>query len=118
MSRNSRKGDFLWYEWVDGGFEDDAVLWYYTFDHVDVSHPVVTRALASALQRDGVVDTLGQGYKVVEDSDENNFLITYAGKFQGEIEMILCDSEGVTFYGDIVDEKFPVTVVGLDVEAY
>ncbi len=42
--------------------KQDPII-YYTFDSVDTTNEIVRRALASALQRDGVAFSLGHGFK-------------------------------------------------------
>jgi hypothetical protein len=75
---------------------------------VDIEHEVVKRALASALQRDGSVVSLGEGYRSVESSIPS---LLYAGTVYGDTDLVVCDETGETFYGDIVDEIHPITLV-------
>ena len=108
--RDSRIGECLWSEWTGDGFDlslSDSLA-FYTEGHVDIEHEVVRRALASALQRDGSADSLGQGYRLVETA-----VITqgYAGVVDGAREFHACDEEGTTPYGDQVDNLTPVTWV-------
>ena len=110
MKRESRIGESLWQEWTGEGYEsarDEAIV-FFTEDHVDVDHEIVQRALASALQRDGSVTSLGQGYKAIESA-----IITkgYAGQVDGEHDLTLCDEQGETRYGDCVDAVVAVTWV-------
>jgi len=110
MKRESRIGESLWQEWTGDGYEsanENAVV-FFTEEHVDVEIDVVQRALASALQRDGSVSSLGQGYKAIEDA-----IITqgYAGQVDGEPDLTLCDDQGETRYGDCVESVVAVTWV-------
>lgn len=108
--RDSRIGECLWSEWTGDGLDLSVVdpLVFYTEGHVDIEHEVVRRALASALQRDGSADSLGQGYRLVEAA-----VITqgYAGVVDGAREFHACDEEGYTPHGDQVDSLTPVTWV-------
>ena len=66
-----RRGDELWEEWngdeLPQEFPESVV--YYTNGHVDAYlDDFVLGGLASRIQRDGIVDTLGQAYRIVLDS--------------------------------------------------
>ena len=113
--RDSRIGECLWREWTGEGYEpsrDDALI-FYTDDHVDVEHDIVRRALASALQRDGSAVTLGQGYGAIEGAVISQ---GYVGEVDGSREYYLCDEDGETPHGDLVDNLTPVTWVEVLVE--
>lgn len=110
MTHFSRIGEGLWQEW-DGSFYeplDPSNVVFYTIDHVDLDHDVVRRSLASYLQRSGIVDGLGGGYRAIE-----NGRITqgYAGILDGEDLFTACMQNGETFYGDIANDVQPVTWV-------
>lgn len=107
--KDSRIGESLWYEWAGNYFDDmndGESLAYYTIDHIDMDNDVVKRALASALQRDGVAVSLGEGYKIVESS-----AVTYghAGYVDGDYELSVCDYDGITKDGDTTDDVLEVT---------
>jgi hypothetical protein len=108
--KDSRKGECLWVEWSGEGFVPSrpSTIIFYTHEHVDLSIDVVKRALASALQRDGSVVSLGHGYGAVEAA---NTIHGYSGHIDGEIYLSVCNSSGETVYGDIVDEIFETTWV-------
>jgi hypothetical protein len=108
--RDSRKGECLWQEWTGEGFEpenQDSVV-FFTDEHVDVEHEVVRRALASALQREGITASLGNGYGAI---DSANIVQGYAGEVEGSREMYACDEEGETREGDCVDAVNKITWV-------
>lgn len=112
--RDSRRGECLWQEWIGDGLEPDqpdSVI-FYTEEHVDLEHEVVRRALASALQRDGVAVTLGDGYKAIERAAISE---SYAGTVDGSLELHVCDETGETSYGDMVDDLLCVTLVEVPV---
>lgn len=114
--KDSRAGETLWREWVGEGYlqtKDPATV-FFTIEHVDVEHEVVRRALASALQRDGSVISLGQGFSVIDDAQ---IVIGYAGEIEGERELTVCDEHGETPYGDTVDKVLPITWVELECHA-
>lgn len=109
--RDSRKGECLWQEWTGEGYEPSlqgSSVVFFTNEHVDVEHDVVRRALASALQREGVADSLGDGYRLIE---EGAVLCGNAGEVDGSHELHVCDEDGETLYGDYVDNLIEVTWV-------
>jgi hypothetical protein len=102
----------LWVEWHGQGYEPetDADLVYFTYDHVDLDNEIVRRALASTLQRDGVADSLSDGFKMIE----NGYVaIGWAGLLPDEHECWACTEEGETEYGDSVDSALQVTWIEL-----
>ncbi len=66
--KSDRPGDFLWQEWEGSGYDPrvECSVIYYTFDHIDLDNDLVRRALASALQRDGVAISLGDGFNLID----------------------------------------------------
>ena len=110
MGRDSRIGECLWAEWSGYGYEPakDQAIVFYTIGHVDVEHDIVKRALASALQRDGSVVSLGSGYAAIENA---GIEIGYAGEVDGSLDLVVCDESGETREGDLVDEIQLVTWV-------
>lgn len=106
----SRKGENLWSEWTGVGVSARtySCVLYYTVGHVDIDHEVVRRALASAIQRDGVVDGLGRAYGSINDG---SVLQGWAGELDSSYELYMCDQSGETEYGEEVDEVLPVTWV-------
>ena len=117
MAKDSRIGETLWSEWSGDHFSSGgSSIFFFTEDHITLEHDVIVRALASALQRDGVVDSLGQGYRAAESASVQHI---YAGKVDGELdELTPCSENGETFYGDTVDDIVPITLVEIYVEAY
>jgi hypothetical protein len=109
--KDSRKGESLWFEW-DGysypnKFEDSSIV-YFTYDHVDLEHEVVRRALASSIQRDGIVSSLGEAFKLI---DSGNISQGYAGEVNGNYHLTFCQHDGSTNSGDEVAEILYVTFV-------
>jgi hypothetical protein len=94
--KDSRIGQSLWSEWDGVGY--DANIYnsfiYYTEDHVDVEHEVVRKALASCIQRDGIVFSLSQGFQAIDAA-----VITqgWVGSLDGEMHLELCDESGRTW---------------------
>jgi hypothetical protein len=107
---NDRLGEDLWYEWDGELYENssDKNNLYYTFEHIDVDNDVVKRALASSIQRDGLADSLGDAFKMIENSC---VVYGWAGTEAEEIYLNYCDSEGETKYGDILENIKEVTFV-------
>lgn len=110
--RDVRHGEHLWYWWDGEGFFSDthSDKIYFTLGHVDFDADVVVRALASTLQRDGVVDSLAEGFKVLEGSSLQQ---GYVGLLSGEGIYQVCDKDGETEYGDTVEETFEATWIEL-----
>ncbi len=109
--KDSRKGESLWSEWDGYGFHhklDDNSIVYYTYDHVDLEHEVVRRALASCIQRDGVVSSLGEAYKLI---DSASITQGYAGEVDGNYYLTICDEYGSTSYEDKVTSILHITFV-------
>jgi hypothetical protein len=111
VMKDSRAGETLWYEWTGEDFEPerDGTV-FFTIGHVDIEHEVVRRALASALQRDGTAVSLGDGFRALDEA-----LVThgYAGVVDDAIDFAVCDVNGETREGDVVDEVHVVTWVEL-----
>lgn len=106
--KDKRLGEELWLEWQGLNYcssKDDSIV-YYTFGTVDLNNEIVSRALASSLQRDGVVDSLGDGFKSIEKSIISN---GWAGSLEEEHEYVVCNQEGETKYGDTVHTVIEVT---------
>lgn len=108
--RDSRAGECLWQEWTGDGLTPQTAssVIFFTFEHVDVEHDVVRRALASALQRDGIAVSLGRGYAAVEEATIST---GHAGHVDGARELTLCDEHGETYHGEQVDNTLPITWV-------
>ena len=108
--KDSRVGESLWSEWEGAGYENTLLsgTTFYTIDHISLDNDLVRRALASTIQRDGISDSLADGFRILE-----NAVITqsWAGYIDSDYEMNMCDETGVTSYGDLVDEVIPVTMV-------
>ncbi len=113
--KDSRIGELLWSEWTGFGHSPSAQgsdFSFYTEGHIDITNEIVKRALASAIQRDGSVDSLAQAFRIVEICQP---LHIYAGYIDGDNEYTACDENGMTLHEDIVDEIIPITVVDISV---
>lgn len=112
--KNDRPGDHLWDEWHGECYESytGSETVYWTLDHVDVSIELVKRALASALQRDGVAISLGDGFK---KADSAHLVYGYVGIIDEEEDLLyyFCDEEGFTKFGDVVIAPLPAVFVEL-----
>lgn len=107
--KSDRVGDLLWMEWDGEGFLDnfDNSV-FFTLGHISLDEDVVRRALASAIQRDGIVDSLGDGFKIIDLSEA---IYSWAGHIDSDIIMNICNEDGYTDYGDLVTEVSPITLV-------
>lgn len=83
---------------------------FFTVEHVDIQNEVVRRALASAVQREGIVSTLGEAFKAVETGVCKQ---SYAGELREYREYAICNDKGETSLGDKVEDLVPVTLVEL-----
>jgi hypothetical protein len=110
MMKDSRPGESLWNEWDGYGYQNSLLYGtvFYTIDHISLENEIVRRALASNLQRDGVADSLGDGFRLLEAA-----VVGYgwAGYIDSDTEISACNEIGETISGDIVDEVFLVTWV-------
>jgi hypothetical protein len=107
-----RKGENLWSEWSGAEFQasSSSVIIYTTEAHVDINNEVVLRALASAVQRDGIADSLADAFKAIKPFSS---LLGYSGEVAG-LELTVCDEHGETYYGDFVDDIIPTTWVEVE----
>jgi len=108
--KDSRKGESLWSEWSGEGYRtyNGSTIVYYTEDYVDVENELVKRALASAIQRDGVVHSLSDAFRKIENATVS---CGYAGTIDGSHEIHVCNYDGETRLGDIVDSIHEVVWV-------
>lgn len=108
--RDIRHGEHLWNSWEGEGYFSDthSELIYFTIGEMDIDNEIVRRALASTLQRDGIADSLSDGFKMLETSYVQG---GFAGLLPDESEYTVCDEEGMTEYGDQVAEPLVVTWV-------
>ena len=110
--RDSRAGQALWSIWSGEGYEPvtspDFV--FFTEGNVDIEHEVVRRALASAIQREGLVFSLANGYSSIDSAHVEH---GYAGFVDGDTELSKCSQEGETKYGDKVEFTNDITWVEL-----
>lgn len=107
----SRAGESLWQEWEGEGFEQsdpDSII-FYTIDHVDMHHEVVRRAAASYIQRDGIVDGIGDAYRLLEGS---RTVQGFAGYLEGDNELLtVCDKQARTMHDESVEVMHSITWV-------
>jgi len=108
--RDVRHGEHLWVHWEGEGFDydDTTETTYFTFGHVDLENDVVRRALASALQRDGLADSLSDGFLLIDSARAH---CAFAGLLPGERDHTICDRFGETDYGDQVEDALEVSWV-------
>jgi len=104
-----RRGETLWFEWSGEGYQTmmPGAVVYATHGHVWLADSVVDRALDSAVQRDGIADTIGRALIAIQPFSLKH---GYSGEVDG-LQTHVCDENGETFYGDTVDETIPTTWV-------
>jgi hypothetical protein len=110
--KDSRAGQALWVEWSGEGYEPTTPAKYifFTETHVDLENEVVRRALASAIQREGIVFSLGNGYASI---DTATVVHGHCGTLVDEREIVVCDEDGETEHGDVVEFSNTATWVEL-----
>lgn len=110
MVKDSRIGESLWQEWTGEGYEPNRpdCLVFFTETHVDLEHEVVRRALASALQRDGSVSSLGHAFAALESAAITH---GHAGEIEDSRDFTLCDEQGETREGECVNNVLEITWV-------
>jgi hypothetical protein len=108
--KDSRIGESLWFSWEGDGYRPEKMeaAIYYTEGHVDLDNEIVKKALASSLQRDGLVHSLNLGFSVVEAAD---FSHLYIGILDNEMHPAICEESGETEYGDLLDSVVEATLV-------
>lgn len=100
--KDSRIGESLWYLWDGVGYDEQLInsIVYYTEEHVDVDHEVVRKALASAIQREGIVYSLSQGFQAIDAG-----VVSYRWVKQLKEDLYL------ETYNEEVPDSVPVTFV-------
>lgn len=108
--KDLRIGESLWSIWDGEGYTPglSASVVYFTEDHVDVDEDVIKRALASSIQRDGLAYSLSQGFRMIEGGIVSH---GWVGTLDGESTPEVCDPEGETYSGEILDTVTEVTFV-------
>lgn len=109
--KNDRVGEWLWEEWDGEGYEPldpGRDFLYCTYEWVDLSNDLVKRALASCLQRDGVADSLSEGFLLIENGNVSK---VYGGILDGEKVINICNESGETDLGDVVETMYSITLV-------
>jgi hypothetical protein len=107
--KDTRVGESLWQQWHGYGYyptSDESEIVYFTEEHVDMDNEIVRRALASNLQRDGIADSLSNGFSMIENA---TIQTGWAGFLEEETEFTYCDEQGETEYGDIVEKTISIT---------
>lgn len=108
--KDSRIGESLWSIWEGSGYEEqlDNSIVYYTEDHVDLDNEIVRKALASAIQRDGIVYSLSEAFQAIDAA-----VITrlWAGTYGEELYQEACSGNGISAGGVQLSGVVPVTFV-------
>ena len=109
--KDSRVGEALWSEWFGDGYNKGIIdsIVFYTEGHVDIHNEIVRRALASAIQRDGTTDSLGEAFRLLDGTVK--VCLGYAGFVGGEFELTQCEQDGMTLHEDYAESVIPITWV-------
>jgi hypothetical protein len=107
--KDSRIGESLWFIWdTDNQAMSDGLM-LHTEGHVDVEHEVVRRALASALQREGIALSLSQGFMMI---DRGEITHGYAGTSEEDsTSVVSCDADGDNPEDLVLENIVPTTWV-------
>lgn len=100
--KDTRPGELLWLEWPGDPVGDapDGAYLLYTEGHVDVENEVVLRALASALQREGIVSSLYEGFNAAAGAVVS---FGWSGYLSDDPVPVECDESGTVYGGEEVD---------------
>lgn len=108
--KDSRIGECLWFIWegedYQSGFADSVV--YYTYDHVDVDHEVIRKALASSIQRDGLAYSLYESFQLIESAVVSS---GWVGKEPESLYESACTEFGESSSGVTLENVTEVTFV-------
>lgn len=107
--KDSRIGESLWFIWDGEGYSPslDGSVVFYTEEHVDIENELVRKALASSIQREGLVPSLGMAYSLIDSGFSWH---GHAGESPENLS-IACEETGETIYDLVVDKVTPVTWV-------
>lgn len=86
-------------EWTGSGYtpETESDLIFYTEEVVNINIPLIQKALASSLQREGIVDSLSDGFNLVNYGHVVHGFFGYIG---GDIVPTACDVLGYAEDGE------------------
>lgn len=108
--KDSRIGESLWSIWEGEGYSEafpDSIV-YVTGTHLDLEHEIVRKALASSIQRDGIVYSLSQAFQAIDAGVVSH---GWVGTFSDELYQSICDESGLTLDEVQLDNVTPVTFV-------
>jgi hypothetical protein len=83
---------------------------FYTEEFVDLEEEIVLGGLLSSIQRSGIVDSISDARRAI---DHTTIYKGYFGIIDGEEELNVCDHEGWTSRGEMVEVVRVATWVGL-----
>ena len=108
--KDSRIGECLWSIWEGVGYEGQLSysVVYYTEDHVDLEQEVVRKALASSIQRDGLVYSLAQAFGAIDAGAVSQ---KWVGLADGEMYEEVCTKDGSSLSDTALSSVIPVTFV-------
>jgi hypothetical protein len=93
--KDSRIGESLWSIWEGSGYNSElnSSIVYFTEGHVDIEHELVKKALASAIQRDGIVYSIFEAYNSIDSGTTSQ---RWAGTIEEEVYLEVCNEDGLT----------------------
>lgn len=108
--KDSRIGESLWFLWEGDGYTPGLLesVVYYTYDHVDLEHEIVRKALASSIQRDGISYSLFHGFQMIDRSIVSEGWVGTAADSEYEY---ICSEDGESYDGDQLYNVKAVTFV-------
>jgi hypothetical protein len=109
--KDSRIGECLWSLWEGEGYDIGQLesIVYHTEDHVDLDHEIVRKALASSIQRDGIVYSLHEAFNLI---DRGSISLGWVGDYDGNpVTPGLCSQNGSTASGLELQNIRPATFV-------
>jgi len=110
MSKDSRIGESLWFIWDDEEslLSDKGSIVFYTEDHVDIEHEIVRKALASSIQREGISQSLSDGFFLIASGVCNQSYIGYSSLSE---KQYICNKDGLSEIEDNLTNITPITYV-------
>ena len=110
MAKDSRIGESLWFIWDGEGydFSSESSIVFYTQEHIDLEEDLIRKALASAIQREGIVDSLSNGFSLISSGITQQLYSGYSPISEREY---ICTSDGISAFGEDLLSVVPITVV-------
>jgi hypothetical protein len=110
MAKDSRIGESLWFIWDGEGHKlsSDESIVFYTEEHIDIEEDVVRKALASSIQREGISDSLSNGFSLIASGISGH---SYAGYSLVSERQHICNDNGYSESEEKLTGVVPITWV-------